>query len=251
VVEKKTFLVYFLAFIYSLISIIVRRLAKLNILSFKVFPNIMTLIRFVQRASILAGITAISLHIPSSPAHADIKEFCIVASNGKTVCGKPRGIERMCITTDSRNTVCGKFKSVKEGEAQAQEEETPRPIQGNAPRVVVDNVVFSSKGCSRSDTTVKCSFSMRNKGEERIFYLTQTDVTMTDSLGKTHKASRIEMLGDSGVYNIGGKFTPEIDYEAIMTFDNVPEGVKKSQVLSFPLRGKTVNLRNITISNRS
>jgi hypothetical protein len=226
----------------------VRRLEKLNIPFFQASPKIMTLIRFVQRASILAGMTFAGLSLYSNPAHtADTPEFCIIASNGKTACGKVRSIERVCITTDGANTVCGKFKLPVQ--AQGQQQEARQPSQAKGSRTVVDNVAFSSQGCSRTDATVKCSFSMRNKGAERNFYLTSTDVTMTDSLGKTHKASRIEMLGDSGGYNTGGKLTPEIDYEAVLTFDDVPSAVNKAQLLSFPLQGKTVGLRNITFSN--
>ncbi|WP_295615336.1 hypothetical protein, partial [Chamaesiphon sp. GL140_3_metabinner_50] len=60
----------------------------------------MTLIRLIQKASIVAGMTFASLSFHSNPVQAEITEFCIIASNGKTVCGKPRGIERMCITTN-------------------------------------------------------------------------------------------------------------------------------------------------------
>jgi hypothetical protein len=50
--------------------------------------------------------------------------------------------------------------------------------------------------------------------------------------------------------HIGGRaVTPEIDYEASITFENTPLGVKKAQVLSFPFQSKTVNLRNITIAD--
>jgi hypothetical protein len=45
------------------------------------------------------------------------------------------------------------------------------------------------------------------------------------------------------------KVAPEVDYEASITFENIPVGVKKAQVLSFPLGNKTVNLRNITFLN--
>ena len=205
----------------------------------------MTLLRLIQRASILAGMTFASLSIYSNPAQAE-PEFCIVASNGKTVCGKTRGIERMCITTNGSNTICGKFKSAKEGQEQGQE--ARQPIQGNGSRTVVNNVTFSSKGCSRSDTTVKCSFSIRNKGAERDFYLATNTATITDSSGKTYKASNIEMGGQS-TYLASMKVTPEIEYEAVLTFDNIQEGVRAAQVLSFPFESKTVNLMNINISN--
>ena len=205
----------------------------------------MTLLRLVQRASILAGMTFASLSIHSNPAHAE-PEFCIVASNGKTPCGKTKGIERMCITTNGSNTICGKFKSAKEGQEQGQE--ARQPIQGNSPRTVVDNIAFSLKGCSRSDTTVKCSLLVKNKGAEKNITIVGYQATITDSSGKTYKGISVEIGGRIDRYNTV-KVAPEIDYEAIITFENIPEGVRKVQVLSMPFESKTVNLRNITISN--
>jgi hypothetical protein len=225
----------------------VRRLEKLNIPFFQASPKIMTLIRLVQRASILAGMTFASLSFYSNLAHADTPQFCVIASNGKTECGTLQVVERACIITDSNNTVCGKFKSAKEG--QEQEQQAKQPIQGNAPRTVVNNVAFSSKGCSRSDTTVKCSFSMRNKGAETTFCLSASSATITDFSGRTYKASNIEAGGQNGSSSCSLKVTPEVDYEAVLTFDNIQGGVRKAQLLSFPFKGKTVGLRNIIFSN--
>ena len=206
----------------------------------------MILIRIAQRASIIAGMTFAGLSFYSNPAQADITEFCIIASNGKTLCGKPKRIERMCITTDGSNTVCGKFKSAKEG--QEQEQQAKQPIQGNTPRTVVNNVAFSLKECSRTDTTVKCSLSIRNKGEERDFRKYARDFKIVDLSGKVYAAASIEMGGKTDVFT-ETKLVPETDYEVVLTFDNIQGGVRKVQVLSFPSGDKTVNLRNITISN--
>jgi hypothetical protein len=208
----------------------------------------MTLIRLIQRANILAGMTFASLSVYSTPAHADTPQFCVIANNGKTECGTLQVVERACIINDSNNTVRGKFNSAREGQGQGQE--SPRPVQGNAPRTVVNNVAFSSKGCSRSDTNVKCSFSMRNKGAETDFCMSASSAAITDSSGKTYKASNIEIGGQSSSAICGGvKVTPEVDYEAVLTFDNIPGGVRKAQFLSFPFAGKTVALRNIVFSN--
>ena len=82
----------------------------------------MTLLRLVQRASILAGMTFASLSVHSNPAHAQL-QACIITSNDKTVCGQSREIERLCITTDGSNRICGKFKSVKEEQPQESNKE--------------------------------------------------------------------------------------------------------------------------------
>jgi hypothetical protein len=208
----------------------------------------MTLIRLIQRASILAGMTFAGLSVYGTPAHADTQQFCVIASNGKTVCGTLQLVERACIITENNNTVCGKFKSAKGGQAQEPRQEISKnPTPANSSRTAIANVTFSSKGCSRSDTNVKCSFSIRNKGAERNFGLYASTATITDSSGKTYMGSSVEMGGQTNT-SLGMTIAPEIDYEVTLTFENVPGGVTKVQVLSFPF-DKTVNLRNITISN--
>jgi hypothetical protein len=210
----------------------------------------MTLIGFVQRASILAGITFTSFSVYSSPAHSE-PVACVIASNGKTVCGKTRAIERICVTTDGVDNICGKFKSFKSGKEEqerGQEQEAPRPIQGNAPRAVVDNISVSVRGCNKSDTTIKCSLSIRNKGAEKNIYISGVDSIITDSSGKTHKGFRIEAGGQQG-RSVSFTAASEIDYEALITFENVPEGVRKAQVLSLFINYKIANLRNIIFSN--
>ncbi len=98
--------------------------------------KIMTLLRLIHRASILAGMTFASLSVYGNPAHADDALFCVIASNGKTVCGTLKAIELACITTDGSNTICGKFKSATDVQRQGQE--TSKPSQGVARTVVVD-----------------------------------------------------------------------------------------------------------------
>ena len=91
---------------------------------------------------------------------------------------------------------------------------------------------------------------MINKGSERDFCISASDATITDLSGKTYRASNIEVGGQSSSLLCGNvKITPDVEYEAVLTFDNIQQGVRKAQALSFPFQGKTVNLRNITISN--
>jgi hypothetical protein len=65
----------------------------------------MTLLRLVQRASILAGMILAGFSFHSDPSHADDGQFCVTASNGKTACGKIKIIERLCVTTDGNNSI--------------------------------------------------------------------------------------------------------------------------------------------------
>ena len=207
----------------------------------------MTLLRLIQRASILAGMTFASLAVYGNPAHADTPQFCAVTSNGQTACGTLKTIERLCVTTDGTNTICGKFKSFKPA-GQEQGQEARQPIQGSIPRTVVNNIAFSLKGCSRSDTTVKCSLLVKNKGAEKNITIYGNRATITDLSGKTYTGISVEIGGKINTYNTVN-IAPEIDYEAILAFENIPEGVRKIQVLSMPFESKTVNLRNISISN--
>ena len=205
----------------------------------------MILIRIAQRASIVAGMTFAGLSSYNNPAKADITEFCIIASNGKTLCGKPKRIEQMCITTDGSNTVCGKFKSAKEGQEQSQE--TRQPIKGIVARKEVGNVVYTLKGCRKFDTNVKCELGIMNKGTERSlqFY----NASFVDFNGKSHQSSTVDIGGKSNYNIVTAQITPGIDYSASVTFENVPDQVVKSQLLNLLFDGKAIQFRNVAFSN--
>ena len=200
----------------------------------------MTLIRFVQRATILAGITFAGVAFHGGSATAQTEKFCVVASNGKTACGTLKAVERACVSTDN-GVVCGKFKSV----ASEQGQEAAKPISENAPRAIVNNIAFSLKGCNRSDTTIKCVLSIVNKRRETYITISGREASITDISGKTYKGSNAEIGGNSGKNTM--QVAPEIDYEASITFENIPASTKKAQILSFPFESKTVNFRNITL----
>ena len=244
--EQKILVRILLSFHLFPSSYIVRRLAKLNILFFQSLPKIMTLIRFVQRASILTGITFASIAFQNNSAIAQTEKFCVIASNGKTACGTLKAIERACVTTDGNAVICGKFKSV----AAEQGQEAVKPDQGDGSLTVVDNFAFSLKSCRRSNTIVKCNFSIRNKDASKTLQLSAGESSMVDLSGKTYKASRVDAKGESSKTIINIKMVSEIDYQAVYTFDNVPKEVKKIQVLSLSSGNISgVNFRDITISN--
>ena len=205
----------------------------------------MNLIRFVQRASILAGITFAGIAFQDNSANAQAEKFCVIASNGKTVCGKLKAVERACVSTDGNGVVCRKFKSVA-----AQGQETVKPDQGDDSLTVVDNFAFSLKSCRRSNTVVKCNFSIRNKGASRTLQLSAGESSMVDLSGKTYKASHVDAKGENSKTIINMKMVSEIDYQAVYTFDNVSKEVKKIQVLSLSSGNISgVNFRDISISN--
>jgi hypothetical protein len=205
----------------------------------------MTLIRFVQRASILAGITFAGVAFHGGSATAQAEKFCVVASNGKTACGTLKAVERACVSTDN-GVVCGKFKSV----AVEQGQEAVTPDRGEGSLTVVDNFAFSLKSCRRSNVTVKCDFSIRNKDAARTLQLSAGESSMVDLSGKTYKASRVDAKGVSSKTIINMKMVSEVDYQSVYTFDDVPKEVKKIQVLSLASGNISgVNFRDIAISN--
>jgi hypothetical protein len=207
----------------------------------------MTLIRLIQRASILAGMTFAILPVYGNPAQADTPQFCVVASNGKTACGTLKAVERACVATDAGGVVCGKFKSAKEGQAQGQE--ARQPSQVTIARKEVENVVFSLKGCRKSDSSIKCEFSILNKGKQRTLRLSAINSTLVDSAGKSHSGKVGDFGAQSSIDPIAS-VSPEVDYSASITFENIPEQLINAQLLNlyFGL-GKTVQFRNIPILN--
>ena len=205
----------------------------------------MTSIRVIQRASIVAALTIVSLPFYSNPAQAKPKA-CIVTDNGKTVCGQARAIERMCVTTDGTNNICGKFKSAKED--RGQEPEATRPVQGNDSQVEIGTVAFSTKECRQTETTVICSFSIINKGADREISFEPSYAMITDYSGRTYIATFIGMGGQNISWTNRMTASSGINYEATFTFKNIPAGVRKAQLLSFPFDNRTVKLRNINFT---
>ena len=106
----------------------------------------MTLIRFVQRASILAGITFAGIAFHGGSATAQTAQFCVVASNGKTACGKIQSIERACVTTEGNGVVCGKLPIVAK-----QGQEASQPDRPTGARKEAGGVTYLLRNCKMSD----------------------------------------------------------------------------------------------------
>jgi hypothetical protein len=208
----------------------------------------MTLIRLIQRASILAGMTFASLPFHSNPARSEITEFCIIASNGKTLCGKPRGIERMCITTDGSNTVCGKFKSAKEEQAQGQEEER-KPASLSGYQKEVNNFVLTLESCKRVDEDVRCQMKILNKGKTRLVDLSAYGSSIVDSTGRSHAGSQTDFGRGPGSSN--ANVDSKTDVVISITFNKVPGQIVKAQLFNLAFGGdmKPIQFRNVPISN--
>jgi hypothetical protein len=206
----------------------------------------MTLIRFVQRASILAGMTFAGLSIPSNPAHADDALACVIASNGKTVCGTLKVVERACITTATGSTVCGKFKTAREGQAQ-EEARNPTPSAGY--RKEVDGVSYVLRGCRRSGSDIKCSFVVSTKKENKLsrIFTGKGYSSMVDSAGRTYPSSTLEYnAASSSSFSLG--LSPGVDYVVDVNFENIPGQITQASLLNV-FSFNVLQFRNIPLSN--
>ena len=199
----------------------------------------MTLLRLVQRASILAGMTFASLSLHSISVRADNPQICVIANNSKTVCGTLKTGERACVTTDGSNSICGKFKSATEGQPEAKQ-----PTQGTVARKEVKNFVYTLKGCRKSGTNVKCELTITNNGGENFIGFWAGMSTFVDNDGKSYKGSTVDLGGASSSYQ-GDRMTPGINYSASITFENVPDRVVTAQLLNLKF-SESVQFRNVS-----
>jgi hypothetical protein len=207
----------------------------------------MTLIRLIQRASILAGMALASLPVHNNQAQADTPKFCVVASNGKTVCGTLKAVERACVTTEAGSTVCGKFKSAREEGQQ----EARNSTLISAQRKEIDNFIYTLEGCQRVETSVRCQIKMANQGKERNVRLYGSGSVLVDSAGKSHTGSQADLGGGPSSTNTpSAVIASNTDISIAITFANIPEQVVKAKLLNLNFfNGKPVQFRDISFSN--
>ncbi len=208
----------------------------------------MTLIRLIQRASILAGMTFAILPVHNNPAQADTPQFCVVASNGKTACGTLKAVERACVTTDAGGVVCGKFKSATEGQGQ-EEARTPTPSSGY--RKESDEVTYVLRSCRRSNSDIKCNLAITTRKENKSLRVDSGKgySSIVDSAGRTYPSSNLEYSGRSQS-SINVPLSPGVDYVVDVNFENVPGQITQASLLNITAyTNKVVQFRNIPISN--
>ena len=174
----------------------------------------MNLLFITLRTSILASMVLTSFSINSDPASAQ---------------------QQACVITDQGNTVCGKLTT-----------QQKKPNQTSGQRKEVDNFVFLLKGCRRSDTTIKCNFQIANKGQERNLYVNAEYSAIVDSMGKSYSGSTID-IGGKNSNSLWTVITPGINYDASMTFENIPEQIAQAPILNSHFSQK-IQFRNISFS---
>lgn len=218
---------------------------KLNFLSFQASPKIISLIRFVQRASILAGITFAGIAFHGGSATAQAEKFCVVASNGKTACGTLKAVERACVTTDSNGVVCGKFKSV----AAEQGQEATQPDRATGYRKESDGVNYLLRNCKRSNSDIKCNLVLTTKKENKrlILQTGKGSSSIVDSTGRTYPSLSLEYNGNSQV-TINESMSPGVDYVVDINFENIPTQTTKASLVNISTP-KVIQFRNVPFLN--
>ena len=209
----------------------------------------MTLIRLVHRASILTSMAFASLFVYSNPARADVS--CIVADNGKEMCGIPMSIPRMCIATGNGKTTCGKFTTIKKESSEPQLE-TSKPPQSSGYRKESDNITYLLRNCRRVSSDIKCNLIITTKKEgESIGLMTGKGYSsIIDSAGRTYPSSTLEYNGGiNTVFNAAS--SPDVEYIVDINFENIPGQVTKAALVSvntYP-SNKVIQFRNVPFSN--
>jgi hypothetical protein len=217
----------------------------------------MTLIRLIQRASLVATLTFVSLPFQSRPVHADTQEFCVTTS-GKTTCGTLKSIETGCVISVSGVTACGKFKSTKKAQVQELEQEERTPAQNSGYRKEVNGVTYLLRGCKMSDRPgqgdgphVKCNFVLTVKRDNQVGYVYAGggNSSITDVSGNTYPSNYIGYNGNTsyGEYNI--KMSTEIDYVVDLYFPMKQEITKLSLLNVLIANKKILQFRNIPVSS--
>jgi hypothetical protein len=142
--------------------------------------------------------------------------------------------QRACVITDEGTTVCGKLTT-----------SAKKPNRSLEKRQEFDKFVFSLKGCRRQDENIKCDFAIANRGsEDRLLYV-YADSSLVDSNGRSYFGSSLEIGEKSSKGEIPLTVSPGINYNAILTFENVPERITQVPLLNIKTYQKLIQFRNV------
>jgi hypothetical protein len=117
-------------------------------------------------------------------------------------------------------------------------------------RKEINEMVYNFQGCKRSESTVACSILVTNKKQAtRKNYI--GGGSFVSPGGKTYSHYSRDFSGDG--YSV--EMSQGIDYNAQLIFRDVPEAIKKVQILKVnfaPSNGKsyTLEFRNVKISEQ-
>jgi hypothetical protein len=146
--------------------------------------------------------------------------------------------QRACVITDEGNTVCGKLTT-----------QTKKSTATGIQRKEYDKFVFTLKGCRRTEGNIKCGFTITNKLDRDRVLDVYTDSSLVDSQGKSYTGSNVEIGGKSSNGRNIFTVSPGIDYESMLTFENVPEQISQVPLLNIKTHSKLIQFRNVSFSN--
>jgi hypothetical protein len=179
----------------------------------------MNLFRIIKQTSFLVGMASMSFAIYIKPVSAQ-QRVCVITDEGVTACGK--------ITTPAK-----------------------KPVD-SLQRKEVDNFVVSLQGCRRSNTTIKCKVTIKNKAQERnlriiAFVPYVTSSTIIDSSGKSYSASNVEVGGQIGG-DLSPVISPGINYVADVNFEDIPQQITQVPLLNLYVN-RNIQFRNVSFLN--
>jgi hypothetical protein len=155
--------------------------------------------------------------------------------------------EQGCVITEEGATICGNTTPKKS-------KKQPSQSTGSK-KVLASNLLVELQKCSRQDdTNIVCQFTITNQGERGGLNLSSFSSSMIDSNGQSHQALNSRLGSSGGVLGASlDEAEPGVTYAASLTFQNVPQSVKKAQLLTvgalLNYRGSRIQFRNIPFSN--
>ncbi|BAY60391.1 hypothetical protein NIES22_04500 [Calothrix brevissima NIES-22] len=180
----------------------------------------MNLISTVQKIGLVGSITAASLSMYSIPLKAN-QPACVITDKGVAVCDTLKNSQKNNTTSNQSS------KYQKE----------------------LNGFIVLLKGCTKSDTSVKCDLVITNKGAERGIDIMAWYSAIVDSEGKSYAASLADIGGHSD-NNVGATISPGINYALSITFDKLPEQIVQAPILKFTIFGiGDIQFRNVPFIN--
>jgi hypothetical protein len=148
------------------------------------------------------------------PVLAAPQEACVKTSTGDVVCGTPVSKPRANSKKPQSN--------VKEAQG----------------------IFYLFKGCNRSDSTVKCNFTLTSK-RTTVFSMTAYSNQIIDNEGKSYVGSLAD-IASSRANRLAVTIEPGINYALVITFENVPEQVTTAPLFKLD---NGIQYRNVSMSN--
>lgn len=157
--------------------------------------------------------------------------------------------QQVCVVTDDGATACGRVINPKE--------EANEQTQISEQREEIDNIVFSLKGCMQSERTLKCEFTVTNKGPDVTVQFPVVNWAgqlskIVDSKGTVYRSNSVDIDSQrpDGNGTIVTTLVSKVNYVATITFENIPDQLDSIQLFDVSVNtSKHPQFRNISLAN--